>query len=191
MNMRKTGVKGSLMLMALAVLVAAAGPWFGHVVLASNFAVNVSNALTTNPDYAVLQYATNITCPQGNFSKYSGAPNNFCVHNPSGQLIAGWEVFNLTALRNVTVINVTGSEFNIGCTSCANSVDVKVFTAQGTTYDSGTVWSYAGTCTFADNANNVVCTIAHSKNNVGLVMITRWQGGDFRPDPAVNLVTVG
>ena len=163
---------------------------YGISISASNSVLNPGNVLDADSDYAPLQYATNITCPLGNFAAYSPAPLNFCNHTGSGKLIGGWEAikFNGT-ISNVSNIKVKGSELNLGCTSCNVGVQVEVFKSTSTTYNSNISWSYVGPCTFADNANQTTCTL-NTTGSIGHVLIGRWSGGNHRPDPAVHEVTV-
>lgn len=165
--------------------------YYGLYVAASNSVQNPTNVLDTDYDYATLQYTTNITCPLGNFVRDPSYPTIFCKHNTTGYQISGWEVisFNSTGY-NITEINVTGSELNLGCTSCGLATVVRVFKA-GATYNSGTVWTYVGDCTYPDNSNFTSCILSTSGTNTGHILIARWQAGDFRPDPAVHLVTIG
>lgn len=188
--MKKQAILAGLALLVL-IPVIAATTYYGISVSGSSFILNPANVLDTDYDYATLQYATNITCPLGNFYKSPTYPNYFCVHNGTGLVIGGWEVveFNTTWV-NITKITVKASELNLGCTTCNVGVDVQVFSA-GTTYDSNTQWTYRGTCSFPDNANMTECNLNFSVTNVGHVLIGRWGGGNFRPDPAVHLVTIG
>ncbi|MFH0972100.1 MAG: hypothetical protein V1835_06060 [Candidatus Micrarchaeota archaeon] len=187
---RKTRM-AAMGLVALAVAVMAT-TYYGYLVAGYSFVLNPNNALDDDYDYATLQYATNITCPLGNFYKSPSYPNYFCVHNGTSLEVGGWEVIRFSNYTgyNITNVKVKASDLNIGCTSCASAISVRVFRA-GTTYDSGTQWTYVGQCNFADNANQSTCTLYQNASGVGHILIGRWNGGNFRPDPAVHVVSIG
>ncbi len=155
-------------------------------VKAYNFVASPNNLLTDGSDYATLQYATSIVCPLGGFSKYPGAPNNFCIHNTSGAIIGGWEVVNFNNYTgyNTTTITVIGTDLSPSYTTT-----VKVFKT-GVTYGNSTVWTYVGDCNFAVGSNHSTCNLNTSLSPVGNVLLGRFSGGSFRGNPGVNFVQI-
>ena len=176
-------------LLLLIPLVAAINT-YGYRVISYSSVLNPTNAADNDDDFAVLQYANNIVCPFGDFAKYGGAPNNFCVHASSGQLIGGWEIieymFNSSYVYT-TEVTVQASELNLGCRFCNTGTAVKIFTSSDLN-SSYSKWNYVGTCSFPDNANRASCTLSHPSSKVRYVLIGRWEGGDHRPDPAIHKV---
>lgn len=164
-------------------------------IVSSHFVQNPWNILSSDYAYATLQYRsgnTTITCPPGFFASPT-YPNNFCQDNLTGELIAGWVYANFTnaSMNNTayaTKIVSSASELNLGCTSCTLATGYKVFY---TTEFTPTAWTYAGQCDVSNDANMTTCTLNLGTNStvaVRNVLVARYQGGDFRPDPAVHWI---
>jgi len=186
---KSIAAKTALSLFFVAAVIAATN--YPNSVVASNFVLNPANALDADYDYATLQYATSISCPSGNFKTYAPAPNNFCQHNTSGQIIGGWEVVSFnTTLTSTINVTVTASDLNLGCTSCSLPTGLRVFYTNQSTYNNGTVWTYLGSCELPDNANQTQCSFSTGGASIQQLIVSRNSGGNHRPDPAVHSVSV-
>jgi hypothetical protein len=150
----------------------------------SHSVTNASNAVSSDFNYSVLQYATTgYRCPRGGFTLYSTPV--FCTHDPTGAVIAGWEVLNYSSTGVLaTEVTVVGSDI---VTTSSEVTQVLVFVTSDT-YSPTTAWTYLGTCVFPNNSDQVSCKFSMPTTAVTHVLIGRWSGGAGRPSPAVHWV---